>query len=103
MNRRRMRYDSPSAHHRDVPIRRHRSSDAEDDQRRDDGLCPRRERIRPLVCRQQQADGGNFKLYYVTTDIASTPDSTLLLQQAESGSQITQAPCTGPASSSEVV
>jgi len=55
------------------------------------------------VCRQQQADGGIFTLYYVTADIASSPDSVLLLQQAETGGQITQAPCTGPASTSKVV
>jgi RHS repeat-associated protein len=59
--------------------------------------------VNSRVCRQQQADGGVFTLYYVTADIASTPDSTLLLQQAESGGPITQAPCTGPASTSRVV
>jgi RHS repeat-associated protein len=59
--------------------------------------------VNSRVCRQQQADGGVFTLYYVTADIASSPDSTLLLQQAESGGPITQAPCTGPASSSAVV
>ena len=59
--------------------------------------------VNSRVCRQQQADGGLFTLYYVTADIASTPDSTLLLQQAESGGPITQAPCTGPASGSPVV
>jgi YD repeat-containing protein len=56
--------------------------------------------VNSRVCRQQQADGSLFTLYYVTADIASTPDSTLLLQQGESGGPITQAPCTGPASSS---
>jgi YD repeat-containing protein len=59
--------------------------------------------VNSRVCRQQQADGGLFTLYYVTADIASSPDSTLLLQQAETGGPITQAPCTGPASSSPVV
>ena len=59
--------------------------------------------VNSRVCRQQQADGGVFTLYYVTADIASSPDSTLLLQQGESGGPITQAPCTGPASSSPVV
>ena len=59
--------------------------------------------VNSRVCRQQQADGGVFTLYYVTADIASTPDSTQLLQQAESGGPITQAPCTGPASTSRVV
>jgi len=59
--------------------------------------------VNSRVCRQPQADGGVFTLYYVTADIASSPDSTLLLQQAESGGPITQAPCTGPASSSQVV
>ena len=59
--------------------------------------------VNSRVCRQQQADGGIFTLYYVTADIASTPDSTLLLQQAESGGPITQAPCTGPTSTSPVV
>jgi len=59
--------------------------------------------VNSRVCRQQQADGGIFTLYYVTADIASSPDSVLLLQQAESGGPINQAPCTGPASSSKVV
>jgi YD repeat-containing protein len=59
--------------------------------------------VNSRVCRQQQADGGLFTLYYVTADIASSPDSVLLLQQAESGGPITQAPCTGLASSSPVV
>jgi YD repeat-containing protein len=59
--------------------------------------------VNSRVCRQQQADGGLFTLYYVTADIASSPDSLLLLQQAEAGGPITQAPCTGPASSSPVV
>jgi RHS repeat-associated protein len=59
--------------------------------------------VNSRVCQQQQADGGIFTLYYVTADIASNPDSLQLLQQGESGGPITQAPCTGPASSSAVV
>jgi RHS repeat-associated protein len=59
--------------------------------------------VNSRVCTQQQADGGIFTLYYVTADIASSPDSTLLLQQGESGGPVTQGPCTGPASSSPVV
>jgi RHS repeat-associated protein len=59
--------------------------------------------VNSRVCRQQQADGGIFTLYYVTADIASSPDTIQLLQQGESGGPVTQTPCTGPASSSPVV
>jgi RHS repeat-associated protein len=55
------------------------------------------------VCRQRQADNGVFTMHYVTADIATTPESVQLLQEAEAGGPISQAPCMAAASSSAVV
>ena len=44
------------------------------------------------VCRQTQADGGVYAMYYVTTDIATAPGSVQLLNEAAAGGPITQTP-----------
>jgi RHS repeat-associated protein len=55
------------------------------------------------VCRQTQADGGVYAMYYVTTDIATAPASVQLLNEAAAGGPISQAPCTPMGSTSPVV
>jgi RHS repeat-associated protein len=55
------------------------------------------------VCQQTQADGGTYLFYYITADRATLPESQTLLAQAAAGGPITQAPCTGTASSALVV
>jgi RHS repeat-associated protein len=54
------------------------------------------------VCRQIQADSGTFLFYYITADRVGLPESQQLLSEAASGGPVTQAPCTGVASSSPV-
>jgi hypothetical protein len=39
------------------------------------------------VCQQTQADGGVYTMYYVTTDIATTPASIQLLNEAAAGAR----------------
>jgi RHS repeat-associated protein len=55
------------------------------------------------VCRQTQADGGVFTMYYVTTDIATTPASLQLLNEAAAGGPISQTACSGTGSMNPVV
>jgi RHS repeat-associated protein len=55
------------------------------------------------VCQQSQADGGVYTMYYVTTDIATTPASIQLLNEAAAGGPISQGPCTPMGSMSPVV
>jgi len=55
------------------------------------------------VCRQTQADGGVYTMYYVTTDIATTPASIQLLNEAAAGGPISQTACSGTGSMNPVV
>ncbi len=55
------------------------------------------------VCQQTQADGGVYTMYYVTTDIATTPESVQLLNEAAAGGPISQTPCSGTGSTNPVV
>jgi RHS repeat-associated protein len=55
------------------------------------------------VCQQTQADGGVYTMHYVTTDIATTPASLQLLNEAAAGGPISQAACSGTGSMSPVV
>lgn len=55
------------------------------------------------ICRQEQADGGIWKFYYITADRATTPENLKLLSEAESGGPITQTECSARLSSSPVV
>jgi len=59
--------------------------------------------VNSRVCQQEQADGGKYKIYYVTTDRASFQDSIQLLQQAAAGGPISIAPCSAAVSSGTVV
>jgi RHS repeat-associated protein len=59
--------------------------------------------VNSRVCQQEQADGGKYKIYYVTTDRASFPESIQLLQQAASGGPISIAPCSAAFSTGTVV
>jgi YD repeat-containing protein len=58
--------------------------------------------VNSRVCQQQQADGGWFRMYYITADRATLPESEQLLNEAAAGGPITQAPCSGVASSAIV-
>jgi RHS repeat-associated protein len=55
------------------------------------------------ICRQEQADGGIWKFYYITADRATTPENLKLLSEAESGGPITQTDCSARLSNSPVV
>ncbi|OLD62965.1 MAG: hypothetical protein AUI47_10710 [Acidobacteria bacterium 13_1_40CM_2_68_5] len=59
--------------------------------------------VNSRVCQQTQADTGVYTMYYVTADIATTPASVQLLNEAAAGGPISQAPCSAAASSSPVV
>jgi RHS repeat-associated protein len=59
--------------------------------------------VNSRVCQQTQVDGGVFTMYYVTADIATSPASVQLLNEAASGGPISQAPCGSDASSGRVV
>src|SRR5688572_12774678 len=59
--------------------------------------------VNSRVCQQEQADGGKYKIYYVTTDRASFPESIQLLQQAAAGEAISVAPCSAAVSTGMVV
>ena len=54
------------------------------------------------VCQQVHADSGTFTYYYITADRATLPESLQLLAEAAAGGPITQAPCTGAASTAIV-
>jgi RHS repeat-associated protein len=58
--------------------------------------------VNSRVCQQQQADGGWFRFFYITADQATLPESQQLLNEAAAGGPISQAPCTGAASSAIV-
>src|SRR5574337_218073 len=55
------------------------------------------------VCRQTQAGGSRFTMYYITADQATLPATIQLLADAQAGGPITQPPCSATASSSPVV
>jgi RHS repeat-associated protein len=55
------------------------------------------------VCRQIQADGSEYKFYYITADRATFPESQQLLAEAASGGPITAVPCAASFSSSMVL
>ena len=55
------------------------------------------------MCQQTQADGGVYTMYYVTTDIATTPASLQLLNEAAAGGPISQAACSTTGSMNPVV
>jgi RHS repeat-associated protein len=55
------------------------------------------------VCRQTQADGGVYTMYYVTTDIATTSATIQLLNEAAAGGPISQTACSGTGSMNPVV
>jgi YD repeat-containing protein len=59
--------------------------------------------VNSRVCQQSQADGGVFTMFYITADIATTPASLQLLDEAAAGGPISQTPCSATASSSPVV
>lgn len=55
------------------------------------------------VCRQQQADGGLFTIYYVTADLATVPATMQLLAEAQAGAPISRPACSAAVSNSPVV
>lgn len=55
------------------------------------------------VCKQEQADGGIWKFYYINADRATTSESMKLLSEAESGGSITQDSCSIQGSNSAIV
>jgi YD repeat-containing protein len=59
--------------------------------------------VNSRVCRQTQAGGGVFTMYYVPANEATSPASVQLVNEAAAGGPITQAPCSAPVSSARVV
>lgn len=55
------------------------------------------------VCRQVQADGSEYKFYYITADRATAPESLQLLSEAMAGGPITATLCSAAASPSTVL
>ena len=58
--------------------------------------------VNSRVCQQEQADGGKYKIYYVTTDRASFPENLQLLQQAAAGGPVSIPPCAATVSTAIV-
>ncbi len=57
--------------------------------------------VNSRVCQQEQADGGKYTFYYVTSD-ALISSQTIALDQASRGGPVTVPPCTAPLSTGAV-